>query len=146
MGVRNAPRTILRFVAAVTALYFLVALALLVLAFPVRGAVGLYPVPEAVEPAFEFALLVAVLLGAWVLVEEYSIPRLFGYTVSVWALFYGGVFVLGTAGLLDSLLSVSSLLAGGVLFVIGAFAFVWSYRLVYPDRFARQKEKVGLEI
>jgi hypothetical protein len=144
MGLRNAPRTIIRFVAAVTGLYFVIALALLVLAG--RAFVGLYPIPSrSLDPVFEFALLVSVLLGAWFVTEEYSVKRLFAYTVSIWVLYYGLVFVLETVHALEFLLSVSSLGVGVPFLLHGMFAYLWSYRLVCPDAFAERRQNLDFD-
>ncbi|WP_135826397.1 hypothetical protein [Halorussus ruber] len=147
MGLRNAPRTILRFLGVVVVLYFVVGFALSVLYLTVRVSAGQYPIPDQpLDPIFEFALLAAVLLGAWVLTEEYSLKRLAGYAVSVWALFYGVVLFLETVGAFEFVSSVSSPLAGASILLLGAAALVWSYRLVYPASFAERREQFGLEI
>lgn len=139
MGFRSAPRTILRFVAAVIGLYFVIALASVVLVFTGRAFVGLYPAPsQSLDPLLEFDLLLSTLLGAWFLVEEYSITRLFGYALSVWILFYGSVLVLETVHAVEPLISFSSFGAGVLFLLLGVFAYLWSYRLVYPDAFEKR--------
>lgn len=147
MGFRNALRTILRFVAAVMGLYFVVALASVVLVLAGRALVGLYPTPnQSLDPLFEFDLLLSTLLGAWFLVEEYSIKRLFAFALSVWILFFGLVFVLEIVHAVELVISFSSLGAGILFLILGIFAYLWSYRLVYPDAFAERRQNIGLEI
>jgi hypothetical protein len=147
MGLRNAPRTILRFLGVVVVLYFIVGFAVSVLYVTVWVSTDQYPTPDqSLDPIFEFSLFAAVLLGAWFLTEEYSLKRLAGYAVSVWALFYGVVLFLDTVGALEFVSSVSSPLAGASILLLGAAASVWSYRLVYPASFAERREAVGLEI
>jgi len=134
-----------RFVAAVSELYFVVALGLLLLVFAGRALGGQYPVPdESVGPIADVATLVSALLAAWFVVEGYSLKRLFAFAVAVWALFSA---VLLSAAAVDAVfgpLSVGWPLFGVLLLATGVLAYLGAYRLVYPASFARRTRKYGL--
>ncbi|WP_115863871.1 hypothetical protein [Halorussus litoreus] len=145
MGVRSALGTMARFVAAVSGLYFVVALGLLLVVFAGRALGGQYPVPdESVAPLADVATLVATLLAAWFLVESYSLKRLFAFAVAVWALFFA---VLLSAAAVDAVfgpLSVGWPVFGVLLLATGVLAYLGAYRLIYPDAFARRTRTYGL--
>ena len=143
MGLRSAPGTILRFVAAVTGLYFVLAPGLLLLVVVVRTVGGHYPIPsdQSIEALSDLSLLLSVLLGAWFVVEEYSLKRLFAFAVSVWMLFWLPAAVVAAVGSRLGPLPFGSFWGGVVVFVVGVSAYIGGYRLIYPAKFAERTKK-----
>lgn len=146
MGLRSAPGTILRFVAAVTGLYFVVGLGLLLVVLVSRALGGHYPIPdESAEPLADFALLVATLLGSWFLVEGYSLKRLLAFAVTTCALLFLPLLGVVAVDRIVGPISVRWTGVGVLLLAVGVFAYLGAYRLVYPKSFAERKRQFGFD-
>lgn len=137
-------RTIGRFLLAASALYLASIPALVLLIGAVQASQGQYyiPVDQWSEPLAAIAGILAVLLGVWVTTEDYSVTRLWAFTIAVGGLFIVLMQVMRVISdwAIISAASPSvfalSLLCIGVLIYLGAEFLV--YRMIYNGFKARQ--------
>lgn len=129
MEERTGIETIGVFLLATGALFLSVWPGLELVFFAIRGGVsGLSK--QGVDSIGTIATLLSILLGAWFLDRDYSIKRIWLYTVAIWAIYYALFDPAVSTGFINSVPDFGATI---LLLVLCGIMYLLSYVLIYRE-------------